>query len=111
MQSAVSDIISPADGRWLGNIWNNTEEMWRMSPLKYAANVRTPTLIVHSEGDLRCPIVQGETWFIALKKLGVETVFVRYPRETSHGMSRGGPLDLRLDRLTRIGDWLDKHLK
>lgn len=111
MQSAISDIISPAEGRWPGNIWNNTEEMWRMSPLKYAANVRTPMLIIHSEGDLRCPIVQGETWFVALKRLGVKTVFVRYPRETSHGMSRGGPLDLRIDRLTRIAAWLDEHLR
>ncbi len=110
-QSATSDIISPAEGRWPGNIWSDTDEMWRMSPLRYAARVRTPTLIIHSEGDLRCPITQGEQWFIALKRLGVKTVFVRYPRETSHGMSRGGPLDLRMDRLTRIENWLDEYLK
>ena len=38
----------------------------------------TPTLIVHGEADDRCPIGQGEELFVALKKSGVETEFVRY---------------------------------
>ena len=36
---------------------------------------------------------------------------MRYPAETSHGLSRNGPIDLRVDRLQRIGGWLDKHLQ
>jgi dipeptidyl aminopeptidase/acylaminoacyl peptidase len=36
---------------------------------------------------------------------------VRYPRETSHGMSRIGPPDLRLDRLKRYTEWFAKYLK
>jgi dipeptidyl aminopeptidase/acylaminoacyl peptidase len=110
--NSTSDITMPGNGAWApGTVWGNTEQQWNLSPLKYVANVKTPTLIIHSEGDLRCPISQGEEWFAALKWLKVETMFVRYPRETSHGMSRGGPIDLRFDRLTRIGEWLDKHLK
>jgi len=57
--------------------------------------VRTPLLIIHSEGDLRCPIAQSEEWFTALKWLHQEAEFVRYPQETSHGLSRNGPIDLR----------------
>ncbi len=110
-KTGSDDLCSPPNGRWAGNTWNDTEKLWAMSPLKYAANVRTPLLIVHSEGDLRCPISQGEEFFSALKWLKQKVVFVRYPRETSHGMSRGGPLDLRMDRLTRIGNWLDEHLR
>ncbi|MFA0784849.1 alpha/beta hydrolase family protein [Fervidibacter sacchari] len=59
-------------------------------------------------GDLRCPIGQAEELFAALKRLKKEVVFVRYPQETSHGLSRSGPPDLRIDRLNRICEWLDK---
>jgi len=98
------------DGYWAGTPWEDPTTLQQQSPLRYLENATTPTLIVHSEGDLRCPIEQAEQLFTTLKWLGVETVFVRYPAETSHGMSRNGPPDLRLDRLERIGDWLDRFL-
>jgi dipeptidyl aminopeptidase/acylaminoacyl peptidase len=99
------------DGYWEGNAWDRPEKMWQQSPLKYAANINTPLLIIHSEGDLRCPIHHAEQLFAALKYLKREVVFVRYPLETSHGLSRSGPPDLRVDRLRRIAEWLDRYLK
>ena len=91
--------------------WNaDLQRRWDMSPLKYADRVRTPLLIIQSEGDLRCPVSQAEEWFTALKWRKQEAVFVRYPPETAHALSRTGPIDLRFDRLQRIGDWLDGHL-
>jgi dipeptidyl aminopeptidase/acylaminoacyl peptidase len=69
-------------------------------------------LLIHSEGDWRCPIGQSQELFSALKRLGkcpVELVW--YPPETSHGMSRGGPPDLRQDRLARYAEWFDRYLK
>lgn len=108
----TTDVAMPPEGLWPGSPAGEEFELgWKLSPLRYVQNVRTPLLIIHSEGDLRCPITQAEEWFSALKWLKREAVFVRYPPETSHGMSRQGPIDLRFDRLTRIGDWLDKHLK
>jgi dipeptidyl aminopeptidase/acylaminoacyl peptidase len=41
-----------------GNVADDFEALWQMSPLKYADNVHTPLLLVHSENDLRCPIEQ-----------------------------------------------------
>ncbi len=108
---ATTDVPAPPDGLWPGTPWGDDfVKGWEMSPLKYVENVKTPLLIIHSEGDLRCPISQSEEWFTALKWLGQNPVFVRYPPESSHGLSRGGPIDLRYDRLTRIGEWLDQHL-
>lgn len=98
------------DGYWEGDAWERPEKRWEQSPLKYAMNIKTPLLIIHSEGDLRCPIEQAEQLFVALKRLKRDVVFVRYPQETSHGLSRSGPPDLRLDRLNRICEWLDKYL-
>ena len=86
------------------------EKYWTMSPMKYIGNARTPTLILHNEMDLRCPIEQGEQVFVALKSLGVETEMVRFPDEF-HGLSRNGRTDRRIARLNHILRWFDKYLK
>lgn len=88
-----------------GNAWAEPEHLWEHSPLKYAANIQTPLLIIHSEGDLRCPMEQAEQLFAALKVQGKQAVLIRYPQESSHGMSRSGPPDLRVHRLEQILQW------
>ena len=90
--------------------WEDLDAYWRQSPLKYFANVKTPTLVIHSEQDLRCDIEQGEQVFVALKMLGVETEMVRFPGEP-HGLSRGGRTDRRIVRLNHILRWFDRYLK
>jgi len=107
-----SDLpLVPGGGYWPGNSWDDTQAIWDQSPMKYMGQVRTPTLIIHSEGDLRCNVEQSEQVFAALQVRGVPSRFVRYPRSTSHGMSRCGPPDLRMHRLRQILDWLQRFLK
>jgi len=119
-QRSVSNLISmygSSDFNWsfqaeFGNEppWENFENYWRQSPMKYIGNVKTPTLVIHSEQDLRCAIEQDEQIFVALKKLGVETEMVRFPDEP-HGLSRGGRTDRRIERLNHIRRWFDRYLK
>jgi dipeptidyl aminopeptidase/acylaminoacyl peptidase len=105
-----TDVIEPISHYHSGNFWDETMARWEQSPMKYIGNARTPTLIIHSEGDLRCNIEQSEQLFAALKLLGVPARFVRYPANTSHGMSRNGPPDLRVHRLYQILEWWKKYL-
>jgi dipeptidyl aminopeptidase/acylaminoacyl peptidase len=94
------------------NATNDPADYLRNSPITSAGRVTTPTLIVHSEGDLRCPIEQAEQYFAALKRAGkAEVAFLRYGAESNHNLSRGGPPDLRLDRQRRIHEWFERHLK
>jgi dipeptidyl aminopeptidase/acylaminoacyl peptidase len=93
-----------------GNTWDNTDRLLAQSPLSLAAKVNTPLLIIHSEGDLRCPIEQAEQLFAALKVQGKTVEFIRYPKEANHGLSRSGPPDLRIDRLKRIFSWFERYL-
>ncbi len=88
----------------------NFQKWWDMSPMKYIGNAKTPTMITHSENDLRCPIEQGEQAYVALKRLGVESEFIRFPDEF-HGLSRNGRTDRRIARLGHILRWMDKYLK
>lgn len=86
------------------------EPLWKQSPMSAFDKVEAPTLIIHSEGDLRCPIEQGDQVFAALQARGIESRFVRYPANTSHGLSRNGPMDMRQHRLGEILAWWKKHL-
>ena len=52
-----------------GDLFEKFDLYWDRSPLKYAKNVKTPTLILHSDNDFRVPLEQGEQWFRALKTL------------------------------------------
>lgn len=85
------------------------EKLWNQSPIKYADNITTPLLIVHSEEDYRCPIEQGEQLFSVLKRIGkTDTEFFRVPGE-SHGLSRAGRPDRRIARLEAIIGWFEKY--
>ncbi len=107
--SGTCDFPWEPDKEFGGTAWNPAD-MWRLSPLAYADKIETPLLIIHSDGDLRCPIEQAEQLFAALRWRRKTVQMVRYPAETSHGMSRNGPPDLRLDRLRRNLAWLDRFL-
>jgi dipeptidyl aminopeptidase/acylaminoacyl peptidase len=78
------------------------------SPLLYASAIRTPVLLIHGEIDQRCPIEQSEQLFVALRRLGREAVFLRFPDE-SHSLATAGRPDRRVARLTAILDWLADH--
>ena len=109
--AGTSDFPWPPNAYFQGDAWQNPTELWKRSPLAYAANITTPLLIIHSDGDLRCPHGQAEELFSALRLQRQTVEFVRYPAETSHGLSRSGPPSLRLDRLNRNLAWLDRWLK
>ena len=90
--------------------WSNYEKMWWHSPLKYAPNVTTPTLIIHSDEDYRCYISEAYQWFTALKLHGVETRLHIFHGE-NHELSRSGKPDSRVRRLEELTNWMNKYLK
>ncbi|HET7037291.1 MAG TPA: S9 family peptidase [Thermomicrobiaceae bacterium] len=107
----TSDLVwSYAESEFGGNVYEQPELYHARSPLSYIRNVNTPLLIMHSENDYRCPIEQAEQLFTALRLQGKEAEFVRFPNE-SHGLSRGGRPDHRVERLERMLGWFDRYLK
>lgn len=90
--------------------FEDLEKYWKHSPIAYIGNAKTPTLVIHNEFDLRCPIEQGEQVFVALKRLGVDSEMVRFPDEF-HGLSRTGRTDRRITRIQHIHRWFDKYMK
>ncbi len=84
---------------------NLMDVAWERSALKYIAAAHTPTLIIHGENDNDVPIAEAEQFFVALKDVGVETVFLRYPRE-GHGLSE---VKHQIDAMDRSIAWYEKH--
>lgn len=90
--------------------WEDVENYWRLSPMKYIGNAKTPTMVIHNEKDMRCEIEQGEQVYVALRRLGVPTELVRFPDEP-HGLSRDGRTDRRIARMNHIARWFATYLK
>lgn len=92
-----------------GDSDNGVAGLKRQSPLTFAANVTTPTLILHAEEDWRCPIEQSEQLFAAYLRNEVDVTFVRFPGE-NHELTRAGSPRHRLERFEIVHDFFADHL-
>jgi dipeptidyl aminopeptidase/acylaminoacyl peptidase len=88
---------------------SDPEEYLRMSPSQLAADIHVPMLLIHSEQDFRCPIVQAEELWVALRILRRDVTFYRFPGE-NHELSRSGSPLHRKQRAEIILDWFAERL-
>jgi dipeptidyl aminopeptidase/acylaminoacyl peptidase len=115
---AISNFVSDEGTRdgaygheddFKGLVFDDLDQYWDASPLKYARNVRTPTLILHSDMDFRVPIEQDEQWFRALQHYGVASEIVFFPRE-NHNLTRTGEPKHLVESLNWQVFWFDRYL-
>jgi dipeptidyl aminopeptidase/acylaminoacyl peptidase len=93
-----------------GAPFDKVEEFKKYSPITYITKVQTPMLFILGDADYRTPPTGGgEDFFRALKYRHIDTVMVRFPRE-SHELSRSGEPWHRVERLENIVNWFDKYL-
>ena len=92
-----------------GLLFDDFDQYWAASPLKYAYRVKTPTLILHSDNDYRVPIEQGEQWFRALQHYGVTSELVLFPRE-NHNLTRTGEPKHLVESLNWQVYWFERFL-
>lgn len=90
----------------LGVPWQNPRGYYASSPLSGLENIRTPLLITAGEHDWRCPLSQAEQLYLALKKRGVDTELVVYPKEHHESDTRPARA---IDRLARIDAWFARY--
>jgi dipeptidyl aminopeptidase/acylaminoacyl peptidase len=79
------------------------------SPITYAHRCTTPTLLVHGEEDLRCPIGEAEQFYRALRDVGCPTELLRIP-SCSHIGDSIGPLSARRAQNEALVSWFNHHL-
>lgn len=87
------------------------DKLLEHSPLPYIVKyAKTPTLIIHSDEDYRCPVEQGYQLLTALVTKKVEARLVLFHGE-NHELSRSGRPKCRIKRLEEITSWFERHLK
>jgi dipeptidyl aminopeptidase/acylaminoacyl peptidase len=86
-------------------------DLWKASPLARAHTIETPTLVIHSEHDFRCPVEQGQQLFTLLATKGVETEMLLFPPGEGHELSRSGKPKHRRERFEAILEWHERHLR
>ncbi|MEN0127826.1 MAG: S9 family peptidase [Brevundimonas sp.] len=101
-----SDIGWFFGGAYLGE---EPEAVAAQSPMAHVGNVTTPTLVIHSEQDWRCPVEQGQRWFVELKRRGVPAELLLFPGE-GHELTRSGRPAHRRARFEHVLDWWARHL-
>ncbi len=102
----TSDIGSFFSDEYAGT---DPELLAAQSPQAVVDRVSTPTLVVHSADDLRCPLAQGERYYAALSRNGVPTELLVFPGE-NHELTRSGRPRHRVQRFTAILDWWARYL-
>lgn len=90
-----------------GTPWRNADKLWWHSPLKYADNIKTPTLFLQNERDYRCPVEQAEQMLTALIDRGVPARMVLFHNASHSSMS---PKQQRINDDEVIA-WFDRYLK
>jgi dipeptidyl aminopeptidase/acylaminoacyl peptidase len=87
----------------------SADEIARQSPMAVVDQVRTPTFVIHSELDFRCPLEQATRYYSALKRQGTEAEMLVFPGE-NHELTRSGQPRHRVQRFEAILDWWRRHL-
>ena len=103
----TTDIPDYLVSHFGGEFWEDYETYEKHSAIYRIANVTTPTQVIHGANDLRVPFTQGQEFYVALKRLGVETEMIVYPR-TPHGPREP---KLLMDVTPRILTWFEKYLQ
>lgn len=102
----TSDIGSFFGDEYVGT---GADAIAAQSPMAVVSRVSTPTLVMHSELDFRCPLEQATRYYTALKRQGTEAEMLVFPGE-DHELTRSGQPRHRIERFSAVLDWWQRHL-
>lgn len=107
LYSMYSTTDIPGYMAWFfGTPWSYEETYEKLSPIRHVKKVKSPVLIMHGANDKRVPPSQAVEFYQALRDLGKEVTFVRYPRE-GHGIREPRH---QIDRLRRYLFFFAEHV-
>lgn len=98
-------------GSFFGQEYVGTDpaQIRAQSPMAVVDRVTTPTLVLHSELDFRCPLEQATRYYAALTQQGTEAEMLIFPGE-DHELTRAGRPQHRVQRFEAVLDWWSRHL-
>ncbi|MFW6319732.1 MAG: alpha/beta hydrolase family protein, partial [Bacillota bacterium] len=91
-----------------GHPIKDLDKLYEQSPIKYAMDIKTPLLFIHSDKDYRCPMEQAQQLYAILKTNNIDTQLL-WVKDETHELSRSGKPHARLKRLDAILDWFETY--
>jgi acylaminoacyl-peptidase len=108
-QAGTADGGYTHSALWLKSFpWENPKQFLDRSPIFFAKNFKTPTMVITGEADLRTPIAESEELYFALKAMKVPAVMIRVPEE-SHGIRQRN--SHYIAKVEHILAWMEKYTK
>ncbi|MBZ0200296.1 MAG: prolyl oligopeptidase family serine peptidase, partial [Ignavibacteriaceae bacterium] len=96
-----------AQSRIGGSLWEKPLSYLENSPLFYADKVHTPVLLMHGDEDDAVPWYQSIEFYLALRRLGKDVIFLQYKGEPHHPKKYANKLDYSI----KMKEYFDYHLK
>lgn len=104
--NGTADIPSFIPDYFGGDFWDNDSAYRKHSPMAHVGRVTTPALIQHGENDIRVPLSQGREFYNALRRRGIPTELVVYPRQ-GHIFEEPRMI---IDARKRVLEWLERFI-
>jgi dipeptidyl aminopeptidase/acylaminoacyl peptidase len=110
IQYASSDMAGSS--RDYNDFADFMKDQIKKSPVAYADRVNIPLLMLHSFGDMRCPVEQAHQWYTAVKDTHPELPvrMVLFP-DSNHSLTMSGPMHLRIAHYKETADWFERYLR
>ena len=102
----ASDIIKSRERALGAPPWEGLEKVDRQSAQRFAANFKTPTLVLHGEKDYRVPVTQGLAYYNTLRQKGVPARLVYFPDENHWILKPQNSLVWHRE----VFGWLEKYI-
>ncbi len=108
-QAGTADGGYTHSALWMKTLpWDDPKQFIDHSPIYFAKNFKTPTMVITGESDRRTPIAESEELYFALKARKVPAVLVRVPEEF-HGIR--GRNSHYIEKIEYILAWMEKYTK
>jgi acylaminoacyl-peptidase len=108
-QAGTADGGYTHSALWMKSLpWDNPKQFMDHSPIFFAKNFKTPTMVITGEADLRTPIAESEELYFALKARKVPAVLVRVPDEPHGIRSHASHYIAKMEHLLA---WMEKYTR
>ena len=109
IQYASSDMAGSS--KEYGDFTDFMKEQIRKSPVAYADQISIPFLILHSTGDMRCPVEQAHQLYVAVKDThpDLPVRLVLFP-DSNHELTMSGVMELRIAHYKEMVKWFKQYL-
>jgi dipeptidyl aminopeptidase/acylaminoacyl peptidase len=102
----ASDFVKGRERALGAAPWGDLSRIDKQNAQRFAANFKTPTLVIHGEKDFRVPVTQGLEYYNTLRQKGVPARLIYFPDENHWVLKSQNALLWH----RQVFAWLEKYI-